>query len=74
MPSMMGAGFLGVLHALTNHRAQLLPAVMVIRPMQSVGGNNGGTYMLYMSPVMARVLGLAHRPWSGPRQLTAGDY
>ncbi len=60
--------------ALTNHRAQLLPVVMVIRPTQSIGGNNSGTYMLYMSPLMARVLGLAHRPWLGPWQLMAGDY
>ncbi len=60
--------------ALTNPRAQSLPVVMVIRPTQSVGGNNSGTYTLYMSPLMARVLGLAHRPWSGPRQLTMGDY
>ena len=61
-------------NALTNCCAQLLPVVMVIQPTQSVGGNNSGTYTLYMSPLMARVLGLAHRPWSGPRQLTAGDY
>ncbi len=64
-----------VLHdALTNRRAQSLPVVMVIRPTQSIGSNNSSTYTLYMSPLMARVLGLAHRPWSGPRQLTAGDY
>ncbi len=61
-------------NALTNCRAQSLPVVMVIRPTQSVGGDNSGTYMLYMSPLTARVLGLAHRPWSGPRQMTAGDY
>jgi hypothetical protein len=57
-----------------NRHAQLLPVVMVIRPTQSVGSNNSSTYTLYMSPLMARVLGLAHRPWLGPRQLTAGDY
>ncbi len=60
--------------ALTYRRAQSLPVVMVIRPTQSVGGDNSGTYTLYMSPLMARVLGLAHRAWSVPRQLTAGDY
>ncbi len=61
-------------HALTNRRTQSLPVVMVIRPTQSIGSNTSGTYTLYKSPLMARVLGLAHRPWSGPRQLTAGDY
>jgi hypothetical protein len=60
--------------ALTNCRAQSLLVMMVIWPTQSIGGNNSGTYTLYMSPLMARALGLTHRPWSGPWQLTAGDY
>jgi hypothetical protein len=60
--------------ALTNCCAQSLPVVMVIRPTQSVGGNNSGTYTLYMSPLMAPVLGLAHWPWLGPRQLMVSDY
>jgi hypothetical protein len=60
--------------ALTNCCAQSLPVVMVIWPTQSVGSDNSITYTFYMSPLMARVLGLAHWPWSGPRQLMAGDY
>ena len=60
--------------ASTNRGARSLPVLMVVRPTQCVGGNSRGTYTLYMSPLMARVLGLAHRPWLGPRQLTAGEY
>ena len=47
----------------TNCHAQSLPIMMAVRPTQSFGDNNGGTYMLYMSHLKARVLGLAHRPW-----------
>jgi hypothetical protein len=35
---------------------QSLLVVIVIRLTQSVGGNNSGTYTLYMSPLMARCL------------------
>jgi hypothetical protein len=35
--------------------------------MQSIGGNNDGTYTLYMFSFTPRTLGLACRPCSGPR-------
>jgi hypothetical protein len=47
---------------------------MVVLPMQSIGGNNDGTYTLYMFPLMPRALGLACRPCSGPWQLKFGEY
>ncbi len=61
-------------NALTNRRAYSLPVVMVVLPMQSIGGNNDGTYTLYMFPLMPRALGLACRPCSGPWQLRLGEY
>jgi hypothetical protein len=51
-----------------------LPVVMVVLPMQSIGGNNDGTYTLYMFPLTPRALGLACRPCSGPWQLKLGEY
>jgi hypothetical protein len=42
---------------------------MVIPPMQSIGGNNNGTYILYMFYLKTHALGLACQPGSGPWQL-----
>ncbi len=61
-------------NASTKCRACLLPVVMVVLPMQSIGGNNDGTYTLYMSPLRPHALGLACRPCSGPWQLRLGEY
>jgi hypothetical protein len=36
---------------------------MVVPLMQSICGNNDGTYTLYMSPFMAGMLGLPCRPF-----------
>ncbi len=60
--------------ASTNCRACSLPVVMVVLPMQSIGGNNNGTYMLYMFSLTPRALGLACLPCSGPWQLKLGEY
>ncbi len=38
---------------------------MVIQPMQSIGGNNDGTYTSYISPLTAHALGLPCRQCSG---------
>jgi hypothetical protein len=57
-----------------DHHACLLPVVMVVMLMQSIGGNNLTTYMLYMFPLMPHALGLACWPCSGPRQLKFGDF
>ena len=57
-----------------NRGAQSLLVMMGVRPTQCVDDDNGGKHTLYMSHLMARVLGLAHWPWLGPRQLTAGEY
>ena len=43
-------------------------------PMQSMSGNNGGTYMLYMFPLMAGMPGLPCWPCSEPWQLAFDDY
>jgi hypothetical protein len=48
--------------------------MMVVLPMQSICGGNDGTYMAYMSPFMAGMLGLPCRPCSGPWQLKFVDY
>ncbi len=47
---------------------------MVVLSMQSISGNNDGTYTLYMFPFMPLALGLACRPCSGPWQLKFGDH
>jgi hypothetical protein len=44
-----------------SHRACLLLVVMVVLPMQSIGGNNDGAYTLYMFPLTPR----APCPWFG---------
>ena len=58
----------------TNCGAWSLLVVMVVQPTQCIDNDNGGKYTLYMSHLMALVLGLAHRPWLRPRQLTVGEY
>ena len=60
--------------ASTNRRPWCSPVVMVVPQMQSISGNSDGTYMLYMAPLMAGMLGLSCRPCGGPRQLKFGDY
>jgi hypothetical protein len=57
-----------------NRHAYLLLVVIVVPLMQSIGGNNDGTYMFYMFPLTPHALGLACRPCSGPWQLKVGDY
>ena len=57
-----------------NKLSCMFVAVMVVLPMQSIGGNNDGTYTLYMFPLTPRALGLACRPCSGPWQLKLGEY
>jgi hypothetical protein len=47
---------------------------MVVRLMQSISGGDDCTYTLYMSPLMAGMLGLPCRPCSGPWKLKFGDY
>jgi hypothetical protein len=47
---------------------------MVVPLMQSISGGNDCTYMLYMSPLMAGMLGLPCRPCLGPWKLKFGDY
>jgi hypothetical protein len=49
---------------------------MVVQLMQSISGDNNGTYAYtsHMSPFTAGMLGLPCRPCSGPRQLKFGDY
>ncbi len=46
----------------------------VVLPMQSIGGDNDGTYTSYMFPLTPRALGLAGRPCSGPWQPKFDDY
>ena len=38
------------------------PVAMAVPPMQSISGNNDGTYTSYICPLTARVLGLARLP------------
>jgi hypothetical protein len=45
-------------NASTNCRAQWSPVAMALQPMQSIGGNNNGTYTSYISPLTAHALGL----------------
>ncbi len=52
-------------NASTNCRAWWSPVVMVVQPMQSVGGNNDSTYTSFMSPPTAHALGLPCRQCSG---------
>ena len=47
---------------------------MNVPSMQSISGNNDGTYTSYMVPLVTGMLGLPCRPCWGPRQLIAGDY
>ena len=42
--------------ASANHRARCSPIMIVVPPMQSISGNNNGTYTSYMSPVRSRYL------------------
>ena len=43
-------------------------------PMQSIIGDNDGTYTSYMVPFVTDMLGLPCRSCWGPQQLIAGDY
>jgi hypothetical protein len=47
---------------------------MAVLSMPSISGNNDGTYMLYMFPLMPHALVLVCWPCSGPWQLKFGDY
>ena len=47
---------------------------MVIRLMQSISGDNYGTYTSYMVHLMTGMLGMPCRPCLGPRQLKFGRY
>ncbi len=58
---------------LTNHCACMLPVMVIVPPMQSIGGNNKGTYTLYMSPLMPQALGLVCPPCSEPWQQNFSD-
>jgi hypothetical protein len=50
--------------------------MMVMPPMQSISGDDDGTYASHMVivPLTAGMLGLPCRPCSGPHQLIVGDY
>ncbi len=59
---------------MANCSACSSPVLIIVPLMQSIGGNNDGTYMLYMFPLTPRALGLACWPCLGPWQLKFGEY